>query len=100
VPFDDGASIRRGSLMAGLVQAVPVLSTTPAVPSAYLGDGNLALVPPRDAEALARRIRRLLDDPGEAGRLAAAAGALADRFTWPAIARATRAVYATTMVAR
>lgn len=94
VPFDDGVSIRRGSLMAGLAHGVPVVSTTSALPSAYVGDDNVALVPPRDPQALAGRIRRLLDDPIEAARLAAAAGKLAERCAWPAIARETRAVYA------
>jgi glycosyltransferase involved in cell wall biosynthesis len=94
VPFDDGASIRRGSLVAGVALGVPVVSTAPAVPSAYLGDDNVALVPRRDPEALARRIRGLLDDPVAAARLAAAAGTLAARVSWPAIARDTRAVYA------
>lgn len=94
VPFDDGVSIRRGSLMAGLAHGVPVVSTTSALASAYVSDDNVALVPARDPDALARGIRRLLDDPMEAARLAAAAGKLAERFTWPAIARQTRAVYA------
>lgn len=94
VPFDDGVSIRRGSLMAGLAHGVPVVTTTSALASAYVSDDNVALVPPRDADALARRIGRLLDDPIEAARLAAAAGKLAERFTWPAIARETRAVHA------
>jgi glycosyltransferase involved in cell wall biosynthesis len=93
VPFDEGVSIRRGSLIAGLAQGVPVVSTRSALPSAYVDDDTVALVPPRDAAALARRIGRLLDDPHEAARLAAAAAKLAERFAWPTIARETRAVY-------
>lgn len=94
VPFDEGASIRRGSLMAGLAHARPVVSTLPARPSAWLRDGEaLALVVPRDAPALAQRIVALLDAPAERRRLAAAAGMLAERFAWPDIAARTREIY-------
>src|SRR6267142_2076925 len=56
-PFDEGASLRRGSLMAGLAHGLPVVSTATAVASPYLRDGdNIALVPPRDAAALAARL--------------------------------------------
>jgi glycosyltransferase involved in cell wall biosynthesis len=93
-PFDDGASFRRGSLMAGLAHGRPVVSTTPARPSAWLRDGQgLALVPPCDAPALAQRMAALLDAPSERKRLAAAARALAERFAWPDIAARTREVY-------
>jgi glycosyltransferase involved in cell wall biosynthesis len=93
-PFDEGASIRRGSLMAGLAHGRPVVSTLPARPSAWLRDGEaLALVAPRDAAALAERMIALLDAPAERARLAGAACSLAGRFAWPDIAARTRAVY-------
>ncbi len=95
VPYDDGASIRRGSLLAGLAHGLPVVSTTPTVPSAYLADGDtVALVPPRDAAALAARLSALLLRSDEAARLGRAARRLAERFRWPVIARDTRALYA------
>ncbi len=94
VPFDEGASIRRGSLMAGLAHGCPVISTLPARPSAWLRDGEaLALVVPRDVPALAERMVALLDAPAERRRLAAAACTLAERFAWPAIAAHTREIY-------
>lgn len=95
VPYDDGVSIRRGSLIAGLAHSLPVISTHSPVSSTYIKDGvNVALVPPKDADALATRVVALLAMPGEAARLAKAAGTLAEQFAWPAIARATRALYA------
>ncbi len=95
VPYDDGASIRRGSLMAGLAHGLPVISTHSSLPSSYLRDGvNVVLVPPRDADALAAKIASLLATPEEAARLAKAAVALAEQFSWPLIARDTRALYA------
>jgi glycosyltransferase involved in cell wall biosynthesis len=93
-PFDGGASIRRGSLMAGIAHGLPVVSTAAAVASAYLRDGdNVALVPPRDARALAARLAALLAAPAERARLADGARKLAARVAWPAIAEETRAVY-------
>jgi glycosyltransferase involved in cell wall biosynthesis len=93
-PFDAGASIRRGSLMAGLAHALPVVSTVSPVASAYLRDGdNLALVPPRDPAALAARLAVLLASPAQRARLAEGARKLAARVAWPAIAEETRAVY-------
>lgn len=94
VPYDGGASTRRSSLMAGLVHGLPVVSTTPAVFSAYLKDGeNISLVPPRNPQALSARIASLLATPAEAARLSEGARRLAGRFTWEAIARETRALY-------
>ena len=93
-PFDGGASIRRGSLLAGLAHGLPVVSTSPSVPSSYLRDGdNVALVPSRDAAALAACIAGLLDSPGQRERLARGARKLAARMAWSTIAEETRAVY-------
>lgn len=94
VPYDDGVSIRRGSLMAGLAHGLPIVSTTSTLPSAYLRDGeNLTLVPPRDPQALSACITSLLAAPAQAARLGGGARKLADRFTWPVIAAETRALY-------
>ena len=94
VPYDDGVSIRRGSLMAGLAHGCPVVSTVSTLPSAYLRDGdNIALVPPKDAAALASRIASLLAKPEEAACLGKAALAVAERFSWSVIAQETRNLY-------
>ena len=94
VPFDAGASIRRGTLMAGLSHGCCVVSTTAPVPSAYLRDGdNVSLVPPRAPLALAARLEQLLGDPRAAARLGESARRLAERFAWPVIARETRELY-------
>jgi glycosyltransferase involved in cell wall biosynthesis len=93
-PYDDGASLRRGSLVAGLAHGLPVVSTRPAVASAYLRDGeNVALVPPRDPAALAASLRDLLARPEAAARLGRAARRLGEQLDWATIARATRDVY-------
>jgi polysaccharide biosynthesis protein PslF len=95
VPYDDGASRRRGSLLAGLVHGLPIVSTTPSADAGAFRDGEpLALVPPRDPAALAARVAALLAAPEERRRLGLAARALAKGFAWPAIADETRRAYA------
>lgn len=94
-PYDAGGTARRGSLMAGLAHGLPVVTTASPVPSSPLRDGaNVALVPPGDADALAKRVSALLASDDERARLRAGALALAEQFSWPAIARRTRALYA------
>ena len=110
LPYRDGASSRRGTLMAALAHGRPIVSTlgrlslsdgrwlddppSPRDEPLPLHDGvHLLLVPPDDPEALTLAIGRLADDPALRARLAANAGALAARIAWPEIARRTLAVY-------
>ena len=94
LPYRDGVSFRRGSLMAALVHGLPVVSTFPARPLAEVIDGeNMALVPPGDADALAARIAALAADAGARRRLSEGARTLAGQFGWEAIAARTAEVY-------
>lgn len=98
-PYVDGASLRRGTLMAAIAHGMPIVSTQGAPPSdpalPRLADGeNVLLVPPRDGEALARAIARIGDDAALRARLSAGARGLADQIAWPRIAQATLGVYA------
>jgi phosphatidylinositol alpha-mannosyltransferase len=52
------------------------------------------LVPPRDPEALAGAVGKLLDDPEDAARLGAAGRDRAARYSWGAVADEIEAVYA------
>lgn len=98
-PYRDGASPRRGSLLAAFTQGIPVVTTTPAA-DVYAGlpeprDGETMLfVPPDDPIALADATRRILADAELAARLRTGAAAFAAYFTWPAIARQHLALYA------
>ena len=93
-PFDGGASLRRGSLLAAFAHALAVVTTSPAAASAFLRDGdNVALVAPRDPTALASRISVLLDSPAQRTRLADGARKLAARLAWPVIAEEMRGVH-------
>lgn len=75
---------------------VPVVATTGgALPEVVGTDGSAgALVPPRDAGALAAAIATLLDDPTERERMGKAGRArVLQRFTWRRAAAQTVAAY-------
>lgn len=99
LPYRDGASFRRGSLMAALVHGVPVVTTQPRNTRhnsefPQLLDGvNARLVPPDDPNALAQTVVELMGDPAQRRRLGLAARELAQAFTWEKIAAQHRAVY-------
>jgi glycosyltransferase involved in cell wall biosynthesis len=93
LPYADGASFRRGSLMAALAHGCAIVSTTPAVPQAGLQDGeNIRLAPPGDAEACASAVQELMADPTLRERLGRGARALAAEFDWKRIAERTAAL--------
>ncbi|MCC6176293.1 MAG: glycosyltransferase [Chloroflexi bacterium] len=111
LPFRDGASARRGTLMAALAHGLPIVSTQPLrSPSGaafddviWLGSGpgavalrdgeSILLVPPGDSPALATALARLASNPGLRVHLAAGAHALAPAISWPSIAERTLRVY-------
>jgi polysaccharide biosynthesis protein PslF len=114
LPFADGASFRRGSLLAALAHGTPVVTTKPREPRtknresandpAALGsrfsvpalvDGeNVLLVPPGDSPALADAIERLAQDPRLRERLAAGGRELAAQLSWDSIAAQHEQLYA------
>ncbi len=88
VPYDDGASLRRGTLMAGFQAGVPIMTTTPRYDDPSLRHGEtLFLVPPQSSAALAQGLRDLLADDRLQQRLREGATAVAGRFRWTDIAR-------------
>lgn len=94
LPFRDGASFRRGSLLAALAHGCPVVTTTPAGPAdtALLAPAA-ALVPPDDPPALAAALARLAADPAARRALAACGPPLAAQFSWDSIARRHEELY-------
>jgi glycosyltransferase involved in cell wall biosynthesis len=111
LPFRDGASARRGTLMAALAHGLPIVTTLPSrqspmagPPPIWLGSGpdaaairdgvSALLVPPDDAGALATALLRLGADAGLRAQLAEGAGTVAARIAWPVLAAETAAIYA------
>jgi glycosyltransferase involved in cell wall biosynthesis len=88
MPYTDGASLRRGTLMAGLANGCAIVTTTPQAPLPELQDGrDLIYAPPEDEVALAIAVLRLLEDPGLRASLGEHARAASAQFAWDAIAR-------------
>jgi glycosyltransferase involved in cell wall biosynthesis len=94
LPYRDGVSLRRGSLMAALAHGLPVVSTIPAACADEFLDGqNILLVPPENPEALAAAVTRVAKSPTLGARLAEGARELSERFAWPEIAKKTVELY-------
>lgn len=90
LPYRDGVSFRRGSLLACLAHGRAVVTTQPAVELPQVRDGeNMLLVEPKDPGTLARAVKRVVDSPDLRARLEAGAAALAQEFSWERIARRT-----------
>ncbi|HEX2173569.1 MAG TPA: glycosyltransferase [Dehalococcoidia bacterium] len=107
LPYRDGASFRRGSLLATLAHGLPLVSTRGPDPldrevlGAALRDReNCRLVPPDDPAALAGVLTDLAADPTARAHLAAGAATLAEAFRWPAIAKQTAGLYEEVLAAK
>lgn len=92
LPYRDGASFRRGSLMAALEHGLCLVTTRPA--ESELVDGqNCLLADPANPINLARIIDDLAGDEVTRRRLGFEAAKLGKRFGWPAIAEKHQALY-------
>jgi glycosyltransferase involved in cell wall biosynthesis len=89
LPYTDGASPRRGSLLACAEHGLPIVSTQPAAPE--VAAAVHAVTP--DADALAEAVLEVSVDIAFAARLKDAAGKLADAAAWPKIAAAHIGIY-------
>ncbi len=94
LPYSDGISFRRGSLMAALAHGMPIIST---VPRAHLPElvpeENVILVPPEQPADLAEAVARVADHAGLRARLGEGARRLSRLFAWERIARDSLALY-------
>lgn len=79
-------------MLEAMASGVPVVATRAGNLVDLAGDAAL-LIPTDDSAALASALARLLDDPRERQRLAAAGPALAARYTWSKAAEMTAEVY-------
>ena len=87
LPYRDGASFRRGTLMAALAHGCVTVTTRPRVDVPELKhEENVLLVPPDDPPALASAIHQALLDAPLRGRLRVASVQLSMLFGWDRIA--------------
>lgn len=94
LPYRDGASLRRGTLMAALAHGSAIVTTTPRVALPELQhEENALFVPPDDPRALAAAIRRALTDPVLRRKLQAGSLCAGQSFTWDHIAAETARVF-------
>jgi glycosyltransferase involved in cell wall biosynthesis len=88
LPFLDGASYRRSSLMAVIAHGCATVTTMPVVSIPPFKNGeNLCLVPPNDVEALTNALRGLAANSSEQARLRTGARELRRLFDWSHIAQ-------------
>jgi glycosyltransferase involved in cell wall biosynthesis len=89
LPYLDGASLRRGTLMAGLAHGCAIVTTTPGAPIPELVEGrDLLYVPPGDIDAAAAAVRNLVRNPERMAMLRRNSRAASAAFSWEGIAEA------------
>lgn len=88
LPFRDGASYRRGSLMAAIRHGCAIVTTTPQVEiPTFQNRENMLLFPPGDTKALVRTIKQLMTDSVLNYHIITGAVALNREFDWEGIAQ-------------
>jgi len=96
MPYRDGVSFRRTTLIAALRHGCAIISTSPSnpsfVPEIRHGE-NMLLTPPNEATALAQTIVMLAKDKALQQKLKVGAKQLGYSFEWSKIATDTVALY-------
>jgi len=95
LPYEAGASLRHGGLMAAITQGKAVITSSPTRPLPGLAeDAEIVTFPRGDVEALVAAIIKLTDGPDFRKSLEQkAARAAKTVFSWAAIAEAHRDIY-------
>jgi polysaccharide biosynthesis protein PslF len=94
LPFNQGVTLKSGSLLALMAHSLPVVATRSPNPDPELDNRDLlCLIPPRDDEALAAELLNLLGDRHKQTQLGEAGHAFSHQFAWSAIAKSHVDVY-------
>lgn len=90
LPYRDGVSFRRGSLMAAIAHGCTIITTHPDVDTPELiGNYHVRFIPPDSPTGLAIAIEDLAENPELCQKMGQSARALAEQFAWPRIAEST-----------
>lgn len=101
MPYRDGVSFRRTTLIAALQHGLPLVTTSPTHPISLIQPNeNMLLAAPKDVSALTQRIIRIANDKALRVRLSQGAKQLGNQFDWATIATQTKAVYQQLMQTR
>jgi glycosyltransferase involved in cell wall biosynthesis len=101
LPFRDGASGRRTSLIAAWSHGVPVVTSEPAHwPAWHEGAPPSATVRVVSGETLAAALEALLDNPERRQQIQAAGTRMAERFSWHRVVEQTLEAYETALLLR
>lgn len=100
LPYADGASLRRGTLMAALANGCAIVTTEPQSPIADLRTDEEALFVPLGSDSeialtSADAIVRLMQDEALRSRLRTGARRASEAFSWQKIARRHLEIYGT-----
>jgi glycosyltransferase involved in cell wall biosynthesis len=94
LPYVDGASLRRGSLLAAIAHGKAIVTTEPRYPIEGLRQNESALfVAPHDPRSLANEVQHVLQNRTLRARLESGARDAAQLYTWDRIAAQTSAVF-------
>ena len=95
LPFDQGVILSRSSLAAAASHGLPIITTQGEhLESPFQHEVNVFLCPPKDPDALALGIRRVVSSPDLRRKLREGAGQLArEWFSWEkAVTRLTETI--------
>ncbi len=94
LPYKDGASLRRGTLMAALAHGCPIITTRPTSAVDQLVHGeNVWMTRVNDPEELAEAIVNLAADADLRTKLSTGAKKTSVQFGWPDIAAKTESFF-------
>jgi glycosyltransferase involved in cell wall biosynthesis len=92
LPYRDGVSLRRGTLMAAMAHGRAIVTTNPETAAPEI-EGALITVPPDNPEPLAEAIMQLWNNAPLRVALEQAARNASEHFSWATIARRTTEYY-------
>lgn len=94
MPYRDGVSFRRTTLIAALQHGLPIISTSPTMPIPELvPNKNMLLVPPKDINGLTNAVLTLANDKNLSHYLSKESKKLGQPFDWQEIAIKTAQIY-------